>query len=81
MVMAVALTAGISMLLAACWWKLRRLRDQKVELEDRIRALTLIVEGMNPTHGRWARQVAWRSQSIRHVLRDIPGLDAEARHG
>ena len=81
MAMALALTTGISMLLAACWWKLRRLRDQKDELEDRIRELALIAESVNPTQGRRARQVAWRSQSIRQVLRDIPGLDAEARHG
>ena len=67
--------------MAACWWKLRRLGDQKDELEDRIRELALIAESMNPTQGRRARQVAWRSHSIRQVLRDIPGLDAEARHG
>lgn len=79
--MALALTTGISVLLAACWWKLRRLRDQRDELEDRIRELALIAESMNPTQGRRARQVAWRSHSIRQVLRDIPGLDAEARHG
>jgi hypothetical protein len=79
MVMALALTAGISILLAACWWKLRRLRDQKDDIEDRIRAL--ITESLNRTQGRRARQVAWRSQSIRQILRDIPGLDAEARHG
>ena len=81
MVMALALTAGIVVLLAACWWKLRRLKDQKDELEDRIRELALITESLNRTQGRRARQVAWRSQSIRQVLRDIPGLDAEARHG
>jgi hypothetical protein len=79
--MALALTTGISVLLAACWWKLRRLRDQRDELEDRIRELALIAESMSPTQGRRARQVAWRSHSIRQVLRDIPGLDAETRHG
>ena len=79
--MALALTTGISVLLAACWWKLRRLRDQRDELEDRIRELALIAESMSPTQGRRARQVAWRSHSIRQVLREIPGLDAEARHG
>jgi hypothetical protein len=77
--MALALTTGISVLLAACWWK--RLRDQKDELEDRIRELALIAESMNPTQGRRARQVAWRSHSIRQILRDIPGVDAETRHG
>jgi hypothetical protein len=79
MVMALALLAGISILLAACGWKLRRLRDQKDDLEDRIWAL--ITESLNRTPGRRARQVAWRSQSIRQILRGIPGLDAEARHG
>jgi hypothetical protein len=79
--MALALTTGISVLLAACWWKLRRLRDQRDELEDRIRELALIAESMNPTQGRRARQVAWRSHSIRQILRDIPGVDAETRHG
>jgi len=64
-----------SVLLAWSWWKLRRMKARKVELEGRIEDLLTISESLNRTQGRRARKIAMRHASIGEIIRDIPGLD------
>jgi hypothetical protein len=68
---------GTSVMLAWSWWKLRKMKARKVELEARIDDLLTISDSLNRTHGRRARKIAMRHASIGEIIRDIPGLDAE----
>ena len=49
---------GTSVLLAWSWWKPRRMKARKAELEGRIEDLLTISDGLNYTHGRRARSIA-----------------------
>jgi hypothetical protein len=69
--------AGASVMLAWSWWKLRKMKARKVELDARIDDLLTISDSLNRTHGRRARNIAMRHASIGEIIRDIPGLDAE----
>jgi hypothetical protein len=64
-------------MLAWSWWKLRKIKARKVELEARIDDLLTISDSLNRTRGRRARKIAMRHASIGEIIRDIPGLDAE----
>jgi hypothetical protein len=64
-----------SVMLAWSWWKLRKMKARKVELEAR--NLLTISDSLNRTQGRRARKIAMRHASIGEIIRDIPGLDAE----
>jgi hypothetical protein len=66
-----------SVLLAWSWWKFRRMKARKVELEGRIEDLLTISESLNRTQGRRARKIAMRHASIGEIIRDLPGLDGE----
>jgi len=66
-----------SVLLAWSWWKFRRMKARKVELEGRIEDLLTISESLNRTQGRRARKIAMRHASIGEIIRDIRGLDGE----
>jgi hypothetical protein len=66
-----------TVLLAWSWWKLRRMKARKVELEGRIEDLLTISESLNRTQGRRARKIAMRHASIGEIIRDLPGLDGE----
>jgi hypothetical protein len=68
---------GTSVMLAWSWWKLRKIKARKVELEARIDDLLTISDSLNRTRGRRARKIAMRHASIGEIIRDIPGLDAE----
>ena len=70
---------GTSVLLAWSWWKLRKMKARKIELEGRIEDLLTISDSLNRTQGRRARKIAMRHTSIGEIIRDIPGLDVEAR--
>lgn len=70
---------GASVLLAWSWWKLRKMKARKIELEGRIEDLLTISDSLNRTRGRRARKIAMRHASIGEIIRDIPGLDVEAR--
>ena len=66
-----------SVLLAWSWWKLRKMKARKVEMEGRIEDLLTISDSLNRTQGRRARKIAMRHASIGEIIRDIPELDAE----
>jgi hypothetical protein len=66
-----------SVMLAWSWWKLRKMKARKVELEARIDDLLTISDSLNRTQGRRAHKIAMRHASIGEIIRDIPGLDAE----
>jgi hypothetical protein len=74
-----ALWAGVAagVLLVWGWWKLRKMKARKVELERRIEDLLTISDSMNRTQGRRARKIAMRHASIGEIIRDIPGLEPE----
>ena len=67
-----------SVLLAWSWWKLRKMKTCKVELERRIEDLLVISDSLNRTQGRRARKITMRHASIGEIIRDIPGLEPEA---
>ena len=67
-----------SVLLAWSWWKLRKMKTRKVELERRIEDLLVISDSLNRTQGRRARKITMRHASIGEIIRDIPGLEPEA---
>ena len=78
MELSLVLVAGTCALLAACVWRLlRRLEEQKAVLEQRTMELALITGSLNYTQEARARQLTLRSQSLRQILQDIPGLDPE----
>jgi hypothetical protein len=78
MELSLVLVAGTCALLATCVWRLlRRLEEQKAALEQRTMELALITGSLNCTREARARQVTLRSQSLRQILQDIPGLDPE----
>jgi hypothetical protein len=68
---------GTSVLLAWSWWKLRKMKARKIELEGRIEDLLTIADSLNRTQGRRARRIAMRHASIGEIIRDIPNLDVE----
>ena len=70
---------GTSALLAWSWWKVRKMKARKIELEARIDDLLTISDSLNRTEGRRARKIAMRHASIGEIIRDIPGLDAEGQ--
>jgi hypothetical protein len=76
MVAWVCVAAGV--LLAWSWWKLRKMKTRKVELERRIEDLLVISDSLNRTQGRRARKITMRHASIGEIIRDIPGLEPEA---
>ena len=77
MVSAFWVCVAASVLLAWSWWKLRKMKARKVELEGRIEDLLTISDSLNRTQGRRARKITMRHASIGEIIRDIPGLDAE----
>ena len=82
MEMSLVLVAGTCALLAACVWTLlRRLEEQKAALEQRTMELALITGSLNYTQEARARQLTLRSQSLRQMLQEIPGLDPEPPRG
>jgi len=67
-----------SVLLAWSWWKLRKMKARKLELERSIEDLLTISDSLNRTQGRRARKISMRHASIGEIIRDIPGLEPEA---
>jgi hypothetical protein len=70
---------GICMFLAWSWWKLRKMKARKIELEGRIGDLLTISDSLDRTQGRRARKIAMRHASIGEIIREIPGLDAKVQ--
>jgi hypothetical protein len=70
---------GSSVLLAWSWWRLRKMKARKIELEGRIEDLLTISDSLSRTQGRRARKIAMRHASIGEIIRDIPGLDIESQ--
>ena len=68
---------GTSVLLAWSWWKPRRMKARKAELEGRIEDLLTISDSLDRTQGRRARRVAMRHASIGEIIRDIPSVEVE----
>lgn len=68
---------GTSVLLGWSWWKLRKMKARKIELEGRIEDLLTISDSLDRTQGRRARKIAMRHASIGEIIRDVPGLDVE----
>ena len=76
--MAMFWCVAASMFLAWSWWKLRKMKPRKVELERSIEDLLTISDSLNRTQGRRARKISMRHASIGEIIRDIPGLEPEA---
>jgi hypothetical protein len=66
-----------SVVVAWSWWKLRKVKARKIELEGRIEDLLTISDSLNRTRGRRARKITMRHASIGDIIRDIPGLESE----
>jgi hypothetical protein len=77
MVSAFWVCVGASVLLAWSWWKLRKMKARKRDLENRIEDLLTISDSLNRTQGRRARKITMRHATIGEIIRDIPALDAE----
>lgn len=77
MVSAFWVCVAASMLLGWSWWKLRKMKSRKIELERRIEDLLTISDSLNRTHGRRAHKITMRQASIGKIIREIPGLEPE----
>jgi hypothetical protein len=66
-----------SVVLAWGWWKLRKMKARKIELEERIEDLLTISDSLNRTQGRRAHKITMRHASIGEIIRDIPDLEYE----
>ena len=73
----ICVAASVSV--AWAWWKLRKMKARKVEMEGRIEDLLTISDSLNRTQGRRARKITMRHASIGEIIKDIPGLEAEVR--
>jgi hypothetical protein len=70
------LGAVICVLAWACVVQGQEVYESRKALDQQGELLGQMVSSLTRTQGRGARSIANRSQSFRHILRDVPGVDA-----